>query len=96
MTFREALEVPPEMTQEGLAAAAWVEERRGNNEEPIYHLSGQVHPHHRRRGLGTRLLDEATSIANQKGFHRLAVIAAVGVAAIIVSRLLFRAVPGGR
>ena len=27
MTFREALEVPPAMTQEGLAAAAWVELR---------------------------------------------------------------------
>jgi elongator complex protein 3 len=29
-------------------------------------------------GLGTRLLDEATRIANEKGFPKLAVIAAVG------------------
>lgn len=35
MTFREALEVPPEMTQEGVASAAWVELR---------HLSQYLRP----------------------------------------------------
>lgn len=40
----------------GLAGAAWVEQRRGEGIEPVYHLGGRVHPHYRRRGLGARLL----------------------------------------
>ncbi len=46
MTYREALEVPPEMTQEGLASAAWVELR---------HLSQYLRPL-----LGEELVRERT------------------------------------
>jgi elongator complex protein 3 len=37
-------------------------------------------------GLGTRLIEEAEQIARQKGFRRLAVIAAVGTRAYYVGR----------
>jgi ribosomal protein S18 acetylase RimI-like enzyme len=41
---------------------------------PTVELAGMVHPDHRRRGIGTRLLDEALELCRAQGRHKILLI----------------------
>ncbi len=41
---------------------------------PTVELAGMVHPDYRRRGIGTRMLDEATELCREQGRHKILLI----------------------
>ena len=41
---------------------------------PVVELAGMVHPNSRRRGVGTRLLDEATKLCREQGRDRILLV----------------------
>lgn len=41
---------------------------------PTVELSGMVHPDYRRRGIGTKLLDEAIKLCRERGRHKILLV----------------------
>jgi len=42
--------------------------------QPTVELAGMVHPAHRRRGIGARLLNEAIELCRSRGFHKVLLV----------------------